>query len=63
MKKNIILLASAMLVLSACDKQPAISSVEETHDITLKTNKDGEERNGFQFKFSMEFPERKKKGE
>ena len=27
------------------------------------TNKDGEERNGFQFKFSMEFPERKKKGE
>ena len=27
------------------------------------TNKDGEERSGFQFKFSMEFPERKKKGE
>ena len=57
MKKNIILLASAMLVLSACDKTPAGTSGETstptgtsevitpTKDgaITLKTNKDGEE--------------------
>ncbi len=44
----------------------------KTYDAFLKpegveaydyTNKDGEERNSFQFKFSMEFPERKKKGE
>lgn len=27
------------------------------------TNKDGEEKSGFQFKFAFEFPERKKKGE
>ena len=27
------------------------------------TNKDGEERSGFQFKFAFDFPERKKKGE
>ena len=59
MKKNIILLASALLVLSACDKTPAGNSTPEsgstptgtsevitpTKDgaITLKTNKDGEE--------------------
>ena len=44
----------------------------KTYDAFLKpegveaydyTNKDGEERNGFQLKFSMEFPEHKKKGE
>lgn len=44
----------------------------KTYDAFLKpegveaydyTNKDGEEKSGFQFKFAFEFPERKKKGE
>ena len=52
MKKNFVLLASAMLVLSACDKAPVESTpagntevITPTKDgaITLKTNKDGNE--------------------
>ena len=56
MKKNIVLLASALLVLSACDKTPATSipagSTEESAEkvtptkdgsIALTSNKDGED--------------------